>query len=236
MRDMFLRKDKNQAMDGVETISTKNRETIRKLLSYPFWKDVIDRFIALAAALALSPFLVFISIAVALDSAGSPIFLQERVGRNGRRFVVYKFRTMYVNNNDSDFKRRAREAILENKHFDKFRADPRVTRVGAILRKTNLDELPQIFNVVKGEMALVGPRPEIPFTMEIYRGVNEERYRKRLLVKPGITGLWQVYGRGRVSFDDMVSFDIDYVKRQSPILDASILLRTIGTVFGRDGS
>jgi lipopolysaccharide/colanic/teichoic acid biosynthesis glycosyltransferase len=214
----------------------KNSRTIRYIFRYVFWKYNIDRLLALVLSVALAPLLVLIAIAIRLDSPGSPMFLQERVGKNGRRFVISKFRTMYVNNDDSDFKRRASEAILENRQFDKFREDPRVTGLGVILRKTNLDELPQILNVLKGEMAFVGPRPEIPFTMELYRELNRERYWKRLSVKPGITGLWQVRGRGRVTFNDMVGFDIDYVERQSPLLDATILLQTLGTFFGRDGS
>lgn len=214
----------------------KNRRTIRYIFGYVFWKPNIDRLLALVLSVSLAPLLVLIAIAIRLDSPGSPMFLQERVGKNGRRFVICKFRTMHANNDDSDFKRRASEAILENRQFDKFRDDPRVTRLGAILRKTNLDEVPQILNVLKGEMAFVGPRPEIPFTMELYRELNRERYWRRLSVNPGITGLWQVRGRGRVTFSDMVSFDIDYVQRQSPLLDAAILLQTLGTILGRDGS
>src|SRR4030042_992900 len=214
----------------------KKGEKGRCLLNYLFWKDVIDRFLALAAVIALALVLALITIAIVMDSPGSPIFLQERVGRNGQRFRVYKFRTMYENNDDSEFKKRAMEAIVTNKPFCKYYDDPRVTRLGAILRKTNLDELPQILNVLKGEMAFVGPRPEIPFTMELYGEQSKEKYWKRLSVKPGITGLWQVRGRGRVTFNDMVGFDIEYVERQSPLLDASILLRTMGTVFGNNGS
>lgn len=214
----------------------KNSRTVRYIFGYVFWKYNIDRLLALLVSVALAPLLILIAIAIRLDSPGSPMFLQERVGKNGRRFVICKFRTMYANNDDSDFKRRASEAILENRQFDKFRQDPRVTRLGAILRKTNLDELPQILNVLKGEMAFVGPRPEIPFTMELYGELNRERYWRRLSVKPGITGLWQVRGRGRVTFSDMVSFDIDYVEWQSPLLDAAILLQTLGTILGRNGS
>ena len=110
--------------------------------------------------------------------------------------------------------------------------DQRVTRVGALLRKTNLDELPQLFNVLKGEMSFIGPRPDIPFAVEMYT----RWHRKRLSVKPGITGLWQVCERTSRSFDEMVSLDIDYAERQSPLLDSRIVLRTLVTIFGRDGS
>lgn len=220
---------------------SKNTEKVRYLPTYPFWKSSADRFLALVAAVALFPFLALIATAIRLDSPGSPIFPQERVGKNGRRFTIYKFRTMYPNNDDSEFKQYVTKAVAENAPYAlnpqgapiyKFVDDPRVTRLGALLRKTNLDELPQIFNVLKGEMSFVGPRPEIPFSIELY----EEWHRKRLSVKPGITGLWQAYARGQVSFDEMVRLDIDYAERQSPFLDAKILLQTVRNVLRGDGS
>jgi len=110
--------------------------------------------------------------------------------------------------------------------------DPRVTRFGNLLRKTNLDELPQLFNVLKGEMSFVGPRPDIPFAVAMYR----DWHRERLGIKPGITGLWQVCGRKGLSFEDMVRLDIEYIKRQSIFLDARILILTLGTILKRDGS
>ena len=172
---------------------------------------------------------------------GSPLFRQERVGKDGRRFTVYKFRTMHVDNDDSEYKAYLRKYILKNAPYRanqqgeevyKVVEDPRVTKFGALLRKTNLDELPQIFNVLRGEMSFVGPRPDIPFAVEMYG----DWHRKRLCVTPGITGLWQVCGRKNLSFDEMVRMDIDYIERQSPLLDFKILLLTVGIVLARDGS
>ncbi len=211
------------------------------LFAYPFWKSAFDRLLALLAIAFLAPFLALIAIGIRLDSPGSPIFAQERVGKDCRRFTVYKFRTMYVNNDDSEFNKWARKMITENvpyrldhqgKAIYKIVDDPRVTRFGALLRKTNFDELPQILNVLRGEMSFVGPRPEIPFAVEMYK----EWHKKRLSVKPGITGLWQVCGRGCVSFDDMVRLDIEYIERRSPLLDGKIMLQTVGLVLRMDGA
>jgi lipopolysaccharide/colanic/teichoic acid biosynthesis glycosyltransferase len=139
---------------------------------------------------------------------------------------------MYRNNDDSKYKAFLQSYVLENASspldengqdiYELFR-DPRVTRFGSLLRKTNIDELPQLINVLKGDMALIGPRPDIPFMVEMYK----EYHLNRLRVKPGITGLWQVSGRGYLSFDDMVHLDLEYINRQSLLLDAKIVLLTI---------
>ena len=214
---------------------------VRRLFAYATWKGAFDRGLALLSIVVLSPLLVLIAIAIRIDSTGSPIFTQERVGKGGRRFAVYKFRTMNANNDDTEYKAYLTRLITEGSPYvidQRQRAvykvvdDQRVTRVGALLRKTNLDELPQLFNVLKGEMSFIGPRPDIPFAVEMYT----KWHRKRLLVKPGITGLWQVCERTNRSFDEMVSLDIDYAERQSPLLDSRIVLRTLVTIFGRDGS
>ena len=228
--------------DLVHAQTTSWREGVGHLLTYPFWKSIIDRFVALVAVVTLFPFLVLIAGAISLDSRGGPIFAQERAGRHGRRFSIYKFRTMYVDNDDTEFRQLVAKVISQNaacaldhrgEPVYKLRNDPRVTRVGALLRKTNLDELPQILNVLKGEMSFVGPRPEMTFAVE---ELYSEWHQRRLSVTPGITGMWQVYGRGRVCFDDMVRLDIEYAEGQSLLLDAKIVLRTIATLFGRNGS
>lgn len=201
---------------------------------YADLKGIIERLFALIAVMVLLPILALISICVIVDSPGGAIFRQERVGKNGRRFIIYKFRTMRGTTDDDEYREILRKLVTEGKPhmFHKAEFQPRVTRVGAPLRKTNLDELPQLFNVIKGDMGLVGPRPDVPYTVEFY----EDWMRRRLSIKPGMTGLWQVSGGNWLSFDEMVRLDIDYIERQSPLMDSKILLQTIGIVLGRDGS
>lgn len=219
----------------------KSKRGFRRSFAYATWKGAFDRGLALLSIVVLSPLLVLIAIAIRIDSPGNPIFAQERVGKDGRQFIAHKFRTMYNNNDDTEYKAYLTRLITQGAPYvidQRQRAvykvvdDQRVTRVGALLRKTNLDELPQLFNVLKGEMSFIGPRPDIPFAVEMYT----RWHRKRLSVKPGITGLWQVCERTNRSFDEMVSLDIDYAERQSPLLDSRIVLRTLVTILGRDGS
>lgn len=187
----------------------------------------------------LSPFLALIAILVRVDSPGSPIFRQERVGKDERRFTIYKFRTMYEDNDDSKYKAFLQKYVFEDitsrldengQDIYELVYDPRVTRFGSLLRKASLDELLQLVNVLKGEMAFVGPRPDIPFTVAMY----QPHHRDRLRVRPGITGLWQVSGRRSLSFEETVRLDIDYVNRQSLLLDAKILLLTVREILTRD--
>ena len=219
----------------------ENRAGLRSPFGYTSWKGGLDRLLALLAIVALSPLLALLAIGIRLDSPGGPVFSQRRVGKDGRQFTAYKFRTMYINNDDNEYRTYLRNYITEGAAYTvdhqgnpiyKVVDDPRVTRFGALLRKTNLDELPQIFNVLKGEMSFIGPRPDIPFAVQMYG----EWHRKRLSVRPGITGLWQVCSRRSLSFDDMVRLDIDYIERQSPLLDTKIVLLTVATILKRDGS
>ncbi len=211
------------------------------LFSYSWWKGIFDRLVALVGIAVLSPLLVAIAAVVRLDSPGSPIFAQERVGKDGRRFTAYKFRTMYKDNDDGEYRTYLRQYILKNAAYRvdekgqgiyKVVDDNGVTRAGALLRKSNLDELPQLFNILRGEMSLIGPRPDVPFAVKMYN----DWHRKRLSAKPGITGLWQVCGRKNLPFNDMVRLDIDYIEKQSPLLDARILLLTARTILIGDGS
>ena len=162
---------------------------------------------------------------------------QPRVGQYGNLFVFLKFRSMYVNNDAAVHKEYVQQLIAgkadthpangNGQGVYKLTKDPRITPVGAFLRKTSLDEFPQFFNVLKGEMSLVGPRPPVPYEVEAY----DIWHRRRLLeAKPGITGLWQVSGRSRVKFDDMVRLDLQYARNWSPWMDVKILLRTPGAV------
>jgi lipopolysaccharide/colanic/teichoic acid biosynthesis glycosyltransferase len=208
--------------------------------SYSLWKSVADLLVALIGIVVLSPFLLLIAIVIRLDSPGNPIFAQERVGKDGHKFVAYKFRTLYANNNDNKYKEYLTKYVLENAPYriDEngqgiYKVDDtKATRFGAILRNTNLDELPQLFNILKGDMSLVGPRPDVPFAVSMYT----KHHRKRLSVRPGMTGLWQIYGRKNLSFEDMVRFDLEYIEKQSLLLDAKILWQTAGIVLSRDGS
>ncbi len=212
------------------------KKGIRSLFRYQWWKGIFDRWLALLAIVFLSPLLALIAIGIRFDSPGGPLFLQERIGKDGRRFTLYKFRSMHMNHDDDKYKAFLQKYVLENissrldengQDIYELINDPRVTRFGALLRKTCLDELPQLFNVLKGEMSFVGPRPDIPFAVAMYK----DYHWKRFSVMPGITGLWQVSKRKSPSFEGMVRLDINYIERQSAFLDAKILLLTMGVVL-----
>lgn len=193
-------------------------------------KRSFDLAICLAAMPILLPLVLLLALLVKLESPGGPVvFSQYRTGKNGRRFKIYKFRTMVPN---------AEELKQELAHLNelkwpdfKITNDPRVTRVGRILRKTSLDELPQIFNVLRGDMSLVGPRPT-SFDASTYKLWQTER----LDVVPGLTGLWQIYGRGNTEFDERLRLDIAYIEHRCMALDLALLFRTIGAVFEGRGA
>jgi len=204
-------------------------------------KSLLDRVLALCAIVIISPLLGIIALAIKLNSPGSVLFRREQVGEKGETFTAFKFRTMHTDNDDSEYKGYLVRYILENAPYKinpdgqaiyKVVDDPRVTRFGSLLRKTNLDELPQLVNILKGEMSFVGPRPDVPFAVSMYKSWHL----KRLDIKPGITGLWQVCGRKELPFEGMVRLDLSYIKRQSLLLDAKIMLLTVGTILKGDGS
>ena len=211
------------------------------LSTYRFWKGVLEKVLALFMVIVMSPLMALIAVCIRLDSPGGVLFRRLQVGENGKKFTAYKFRTMYQDNDDREYKEYITKYVLNNEPYKidesgqatyKVVDDPRVTKLGMFLRNTNLDELPQLFNVLKGEMSLVGPRPDIPFAVEMYK----DWHRKRLDARPGITGLWQVCGRKSLPFEGMVRLDINYIKRQSLLLDTKILLLTVGIILRRDGS
>ena len=195
-------------------------------------KRVMDIIGSLAGLLLSAPFLIAIAAAIKLTSAGPVLFRQERLGQYGRKFVLLKFRSMWV---DSDHKihQQYAEQFIAGKNgcanvagtqtCYKLTADPRITPLGRFLRKTSLDEFPQFFNVLTGQMSLVGPRPPIPYEAACYAAWHQARV---LAAKPGITGLWQVSGRSTVKFDDMVRLDLRYAQSWSLWMDIRILLRT----------
>lgn len=204
----------------------------------PYYQTIrraIDITSSLVLTLLMAPILLIIAIAIRLDSSGPIFFVQERVGKGGRRFRMIKFRTMHCNvdttSHQAFMKAFVNGHITEgdNKTFKPFKAN-HVTKVGRFLRKTSLDELPQLINVLKGEMSLIGPRPNIPSEVEEYRSVHQAR----LEILPGITGLAQVRGRSGITFDQIVQYDIEYVENQSIELDLKILWWTIASVlFGK---
>ncbi len=207
-------------------------------------KRIIDIIGSIAGILIFSPFLFLIPIGIKLTSRGPVFFRQERVGLDGKRFIFLKFRSMYINS-DQDVHRNFVQNYISRKLPDddidkgngkkvyKITKDKRVTSFGLILRKSSLDELPQFFNVLKGEMSLVGPRPPIPYELEKY---DIWHWRRVLEVKPGITGLWQVMGRSATTFDEMVRLDLRYATNWSLWLDLKILLRTPWAVVGGKGA
>ncbi len=193
-------------------------------------KAVADRGAALVAVLLLLPVLLTVALLVRLDSRGPALFVQTRVGRHGRAFRIYKFRTMFT---DAEDRLIALAALNDGAGpLFKMRSDPRITRVGRFLRRTSLDELPQLLNVVIGDMSLVGPRPPLPSEVEKYDPVT----RRRLLVQPGITGLWQVHGRSDLSWEESSRLDVRYVENWSLGFDLSILVRTVRAVVQARGA
>jgi exopolysaccharide biosynthesis polyprenyl glycosylphosphotransferase len=206
-------------------------------------KRAIDIAGSALALIILSPILLAVAVAIKLSSPGPVIFRQERLGQHGVRFTFLKFRSMYAQCDAAPHKEFIKRYIAGTADGQaaaatdgvvyKLTQDPRVTPVGRFLRRTSLDELPQLFNVLKGEMSLVGPRPPIPYELEGYDLWHRRRF---LEIKPGITGLWQVMGRSRLRFDDMVRLDLRYAKTWSLWLDIKILMRTARVVLSGAGA
>jgi lipopolysaccharide/colanic/teichoic acid biosynthesis glycosyltransferase len=204
-------------------------------------KRLLDLLIVVVGLIIAAPLMLLIMLCIRLDSKGPVFFRQQRSGRDGQLFTLYKFRTM-CHNADPALHRRYVEQFIHNRGVDgqaatttqkfKLTHDPRITRVGHVLRRTSLDELPQLFNVLKGDMSMVGPRPPLPYEVDVY----EEWHKGRLAASPGITGPWQVRGRSRVMFDDMVQMDLEYIAQKSLWLDIKILLLTIPAVISGNGA
>ena len=196
--------------------------------AYLATKRVFDVVLGSLLIVLLLPVLIACAIAVRLDSPGRVVFGQLRTGRDGRRFRMYKFRTMLANAEELKASL-AHLNVLPPPDF-KIPNDPRITRVGRFLRATSLDELPQLFNVVRGDMSLVGPRPTsfAPSTYDTW-------HTHRLDVPPGLTGLWQLEGRGEMSFDERLRLDVSYIRNASLLYDLRLLMRTVGVVVRRSG-
>jgi exopolysaccharide biosynthesis polyprenyl glycosylphosphotransferase len=212
----------------------------------PSWRRLYKRVFDVAAAwlllILLSPLLLIVAVLIKIESFGPIIYKQERIGENGRPFTFLKFRSMRADTDATLHKAHMARLIKENLSPAqlegngggslKMADDPRITRVGRIIRKTSIDELPQLINVLRGEMSLVGPRPALPYEVELY----EEWHKRRLEALPGITGWWQVKGRNRVSFDEMVRMDLYYIEHTSFWLDLKILLLTPGAALSGEGA
>ena len=230
-----------------ELISYQGLEASASASGYQAGKRLLDIVVASLLLVVMAPVMLLVSLAIWLDSRGPVVFRQRRVrGEQARgagdpsrnQFTFYKFRTMYTNS-DQGVHRQYVTGLINgsalctqdgNKKLYKLQHDCRVTRIGRILRKTSLDELPQLVNVLRGDMSLVGPRPGIPYEVQQYKSWHLDR----LAVRQGLTGLWQVRGRNELAFDDMVQLDIEYVHSASLWLDIKILLLTVPSVlFGR---
>jgi exopolysaccharide biosynthesis polyprenyl glycosylphosphotransferase len=192
------------------------------------YKRIFDSVFSVFALILLTPVFLILGILIKIDSRGPVFFRQIRIGKNGKPFVFYKFRSMYVGSEDDETRKHVASEFIRNRNGNgngstKILDESKVTRVGRFLRKTSLDELPQLVNVVRGEMSMVGPRPCLPYEWESY----ENWHRRRLAVTPGCTGVWQVSGRSAVSFEDMVILDFYYIQNVSPLFDLQLILKTI---------
>ncbi|OBR89910.1 putative undecaprenyl-phosphate N-acetylgalactosaminyl 1-phosphate transferase [Clostridium ragsdalei P11] len=217
-------------MNGLQIESTKivvkSMEKYEKSADYHLLKRIIDIIFSFVGIIAFFPIMFVVAVAIKFDSKGPIIFSQARVGKNGKLFKMYKFRSMI---HDA-------EQLLDNlQHKNemtgpifKIKQDPRITRVGRFIRKTSLDELPQLFNVIKGEMSLVGPRPNLP--KEVAKFTCEQKI--KLLAKPGLTCYWQVMGRSSIDFDEWMELDLKYIKDRSTFLDIKLIFKTLGVFFG----
>lgn len=216
-------------MESGKTISEIKSELNHKRIQLLI-KRFFDIVFSIFLLILLSPLFLILIIWISIDSPGGAIFKQIRVGKNGEEFTIYKFRSM-IKNADKMFNKEVNE---DNKDTFVFQEedDKRITRSGKFLRKTSLDELPQLINIIKGDMSLIGPRPEIPEIVKTY----SDRDKIRLLVKPGISGLAQVNGRGNLELSETINYDIEYIDKFSLAMDFKIFFKTIKVVFTREGA
>ena len=200
-------------------------------INYMSVKRVFDLVISTIGLIILSPIFLILAIIVKLDSKGPVFFAHTRYGKNGKKFKMYKFRTMYENAQDmiNDF---TPEQMKEWKENFKLQDDPRITKVGKFLRKTSLDELPQIVNIMKGDLSIIGPRPVIEEELEKY-GENKEKF---LSVTPGLTGYWQANGRSSTTYEQRMEMELYYIDHISPKLDFKIFFKTIEAVIKKEGA
>tara|TARA_R110001592_G_scaffold149992_1_gene375571 strand:+ start:2132 stop:2812 length:681 start_codon:yes stop_codon:yes gene_type:complete len=225
MTIQILNKIKNQAL------LTKTHKAIVINYQHKGIPVILQQSIALLALILISPVLLIVMILIKTESLGGALFSQTRVGENGRHFKMYKFRSMYLKSdplfNEPDPSQSSREGVCK-----KYINDPRITKVGQFIRKYSIDELPQLFNIVRGDMCLVGPRPAL--SIETYEYDNF--IQPRLFTKPGLTGLWQVSGRADTNFEEQLQLDKSYIKQQSFLMDCKIIALTIPAVLMAKGA
>lgn len=197
-----------------------------KITHYEFAKRILDFIASLCALLILSPVLLIVSILIATTSKGPVIFKQDRVGKNGVIFKMYKFRSMVAN--AEELKAQLEKDNEMNGPMFKIKNDPRITKVGRFIRKTSIDEIPQLINVLKGEMSLVGPRPSLPSEVKEF----EPWMLERLTILPGLTCYWQVMGRNNIEFNEWMKLDIKYVRERNFWLDLKLIFKTFFVLFG----
>lgn len=194
---------------------------------YLFFKRAMDIIGSLCGIILLSPLLIIVALAIKIeDPKGSIFFSQQRCGKDNKLFPMYKFRSMVSNAEE------LLEELMEHNEMDgpvfKIKDDPRITRVGKFIRKTSIDELPQLFNILIGHMSIVGPRPAIPHEVAEY----SHYHKQRLLVKPGLTCIWQVSGRNSIGFDEWMEMDLEYIEKRNLWMDIKLIFKTVGVLFG----
>ncbi|MBU3191216.1 sugar transferase [Clostridium bowmanii] len=215
---------------NLKPIEEELNSKYEKNISYYIVKRILDVIGALCGILLLLPVMIVVAIMIKLDSKGTIFFTQERVGKDGIGFMMYKFRSMCT---DAEY---LLDKLQDKNEMTgpmfKIKEDPRVTKVGRFIRNTSIDELPQLFNILKGEMSLVGPRPSLPKEVEKFSTFQNQR----LLAKPGLTCYWQVSGRSNVSFNEWMEMDVKYLEERNTWIDISLIFKTVGVLFGDDGA
>ena len=194
---------------------------------YLFFKRAMDIIGSLCGIILLSPLLIIVALAIKIeDPKGSVFFSQKRCGKDNKLFPMYKFRSMVSNAEE------LLEELMEHNEMDgpvfKIKDDPRITSVGKFIRKTSIDELPQLFNILRGDMSIVGPRPAIPHEVAEY----SDYHKQRLLVKPGLTCIWQVSGRNSIGFEEWMDMDLEYIEKRNLWMDINLIFKTVGVLFG----
>ena len=214
------------------TIDRSNMKEVyqRKSMVYKFIKRVFDILLSGIALICLSPVFLITAIAIKLEDGGPAFFVQPRAGKNLKPFKMYKFRSMYVNADE-----KLKEMMKNNEqtgHAFKIKNDPRITKVGKFIRKVSIDELPQLINIIKGDMSIVGPRPILTFQME----ECNEYQQQRLIVQPGLTCYWQIGGRANIKWDEWVELDLDYINDMSIWTDIKMIVKIVPAIFSGDGA